>query len=299
VDAVRDLGRDEPWQQSLERSRARRSKSRPGGLERPEPPRERRLAQRRPSGRRSPRGRPAAERRKAGHWWMVAIGAVTFAVAFQVSVLPSAHAGGGARKSVIAAGVSAPVHPAYADLGSAGLLSRWLASPAVGVPPTHPCQPTSGSSDYVNPLARARVTPERIDQGVDYAGSGTLTAIGTATITHVATGGTGWPGAFIEYRLLDGPDAGCFVYYAEGVAPAAGLRVGAKVAAGQAVATIIPSWETGIELGWGAGSNTGTYAARTHEWSARSDEDDIPSASGKIFSALIASLGGPPGKVEG
>jgi hypothetical protein len=66
----------------------------------------------------------------------------------------------------------------------------------------------------------------------------------------VATSGTGWPGAFIEYRLLDGPDAGVYVYYPEGVIPEPGLRPGQTVAAGQALASIIPHYETGIELGW-------------------------------------------------
>jgi hypothetical protein len=191
------------------------------------------------------------------------------------------------------------MHPVYVDLGTVALLSRWLASPAAGAAPTHTCRPTSGLSDYVNPLARARVTPERIDQGVDYAGSGTLVAIGTAKVTRVATTGTGWPGAFIEYRLLDGLDAGCYVYYAEGVGPAAALRVGESLTAGQPVATIIPSWESGIEIGWGAGINSVTYAARNHEWSITRDEDDVPSAAGQSFSALIASLGGPAGKDEG
>jgi hypothetical protein len=143
------------------------------------------------------------------------------------------------------------------------------------------------------------VTPERIDMGVDYAGSGTLAAIGIAKVTYVATAANGWPGAFIEYRLLDGLDAGCYVYYAEGVTPAAGLRVGETVAAGQPVASIIRSWETGIEIGWGSGIGTGTYAEKNHQWSAASDADNAPSAAGKVFSALIASLGGPPGKVEG
>jgi hypothetical protein len=143
------------------------------------------------------------------------------------------------------------------------------------------------------------VKPERIDQGVDYAGSGTLAAIGAARITYVATSNTGWPGSFIEYRLLDGADAGCDVYYAEGVNPVPGLRVGQTVAAGQAVARIISGWATGIELGWGAGTSTTTYAAKAHEWNAISDESSTASAAGKSFSALIASLGGPPGKVEG
>jgi hypothetical protein len=156
----------------------------------------------------------------------------------------------------------------------------------------------SASSGYVNPLARARVTPERIDQGVDYAGSGTLEAIGTATVTRVAVTNTGWPGWFIEYRLLDGPDAGCYVYYAEGVNPVAHLHAGELVPAGQALATIIPDWSTGIELGWGSGTSTVTYAARAHQWSATNDAASIATPAGKNFSALIASLGGPPGKVE-
>jgi hypothetical protein len=157
----------------------------------------------------------------------------------------------------------------------------------------------AGASGYVNPLANASVRAERIDQGVDYAGTGTLGAIGAARITYVATTGTGWPGAFIEYRLLDGTDAGCYVFYAEGVKPAPGLRVGQIVGPGQPVATLIPGWSTGIELGWGAGVKTVTYAAAKHQWSARSDADSIATGAGKSFSALIRALGGPPGKLEG
>jgi hypothetical protein len=157
----------------------------------------------------------------------------------------------------------------------------------------------SGSSGYANPLAGDSLIGERIDQGVDYAGTGTLTAIGAAKLTYVGTSGTGWPGAFIEYRLLAGPDAGCFVYYAEGINPAPGLRAGQTVRAGQLIANIIPGWSTGIELGWGGGTNTKTYAAKTGKWSASDDADSIASEAGKSFSALIASLGGPPGKVEG
>jgi hypothetical protein len=135
--------------------------------------------------------------------------------------------------------------------------------------------------------------------GVDYAGSGTLEAIGAARLTYVATSGTGWPGAFIEYRLLGGPDAGRYVYYAEGVIPTPRLHAGQTVAAGQPIATIIPHYETGIELGWGAGASTNTHAAAAGQWSASADENDVATPAGKSFSGLIASLGGPRGKVEG
>jgi hypothetical protein len=143
------------------------------------------------------------------------------------------------------------------------------------------------------------VKPERIDQGVDYAGSGTLLAIGNARITYVGTDSTGWPGAFIEYQLLDGVDRGCYVFYAEGVTPVAGLRPGDTVRAGQPLATIIPMYPTGIEVGWGGGKGTTTYAAKMREWTATDDANSLPTDAGKIFSAEIGALGGPPGKVEG
>jgi hypothetical protein len=161
------------------------------------------------------------------------------------------------------------------------------------------CPSVVASAGYVNPLAGASVKPERIDMGVDYAGSGTLVAIGTARLTYVATSETGWPGAFIEYQLLGGPDAGRYVYYAEGVTPAPRLRVGQTVAADQVIASIIPDYASGIELGWGAGANTKTHAAAAGQWSATDDEGNVASPAGKSFSALIAALGGPPGKVEG
>jgi hypothetical protein len=153
----------------------------------------------------------------------------------------------------------------------------------------------SGSGGYVNPLADAHVTPERIDQGVDYSGSGPLDALGDGQITYVGTSNTGWPGAFIEFRLLNGPDAGRYVYYAETISPARGLHVGEKVSAGQTIATI----NGGIEIGWGANVGTETYAMQHGQWSSSDDANSVATPAGKNFSDLIASLGAPPGKVEG
>jgi hypothetical protein len=159
--------------------------------------------------------------------------------------------------------------------------------------------PTVAPGQYANPLAGASVTPERIDQGVDYAGSGPLGAISDGTITYVGTSGTGWPGAYVEYRLTDGPDAGRYVYYAEGISPAAGLHVGQSVHAGQPIAQIIAGDSNGIEIGWGAGVGTESYAMQHGQWQGGDDADSVPSPAGKDFSALIAELGGPPGKIEG
>jgi hypothetical protein len=162
--------------------------------------------------------------------------------------------------------------------------------------PTHTSAPTAppvSSGSYVNPLAHASLTPERIDQGVDYSGSGTLTALGAGRV--VATSGSGWPGDFIEYRLISGSYAGRYVYYAEHVAPASGLRVGESVKPGQAIATV----SGGIEIGWGSGVGSQPLAQAEGQWSSGSDAANVATPAGRSFSALIASLGGPPGKVEG
>ena len=159
--------------------------------------------------------------------------------------------------------------------------------------------PAVAPGQYTTPLAGASVTPERIDQGVDYSGSGPLGAIGDGKITYVGTSGTGWPGAFVEYQLTDGSDAGKYVYYAEGISPAPGLQVGETVQAGQKIAEIIAGSSSGIEIGWGSGVGTQPLAQALGEWSGGDDANSVPSAAGKDFSALIAQLGGPPGKVEG
>jgi hypothetical protein len=187
----------------------------------------------------------------------------------------------------------------HAAIGSSHTGPQSTAPSAAGSAAWASCPLAVAPQGYANPLAGAVVKPERIDQGVDYAGSGTLAAIGTGRVTYLATLGSGWPGAFIEYQLLDGADAGCYVYYAEGVIAADGLHVGQTVSAGQPLATIIPKYPNGIELGWGAGTATKAYAKVAGQWNATDDQDNVASAAGRSFSALIAALGGPPGKVEG
>jgi hypothetical protein len=165
-------------------------------------------------------------------------------------------------------------------------------------PAPAPAAPVA-AGHYVNPLAGASVTPERIDQGVDYSGSGTLSALGDGRVVYVGVTGTGWPGAFIEYRLTDGADSGRYVYYAEGVSPADGIHVGETLSAGQPVAQIIPGSSSGIEIGWGSGLGSQTLAEANGDWGGSDDANSVASPEGRDFSALIASLGGPPGKIEG
>lgn len=152
----------------------------------------------------------------------------------------------------------------------------------------------ASASGYVNPLANASVRAERIDQGVDYAGTGTLGALGPGVVTQVAGSGSGWEGGgYVEYKLTAGPDAGRYVYYAEGVSPT--VSVGQTLTAGQPVATIVPGSSTGIEIGWGSGQGQSAYASAE----GGGYSEGALTAAGQSFSDLIAALGGPAGLAEG
>jgi len=278
---VRDLSHAEPWRESHERSLMRRDAPVTG---------------------RPVRGRDNARRSRM----LAASIAGVFMLALVAVALPHLLDRGGPRASATAAPATVSATAAPATVSPAAAVRSYAAvgreTPCAGGArawEAGSCQVVAQDDRYINPLAGAKVTPERIDQGVDYAGSGPLGAIGAARITYVAASAPGWPGAFIEYQLIGGPYRGRHVYYAEGVVPAPGLHLGETVHPGQAIATIIPYYATGIEIGWGAGIATNTYAAERHEWNETDDADNVATASGKSFSALIASLGGPPGKVEG
>jgi murein DD-endopeptidase MepM/ murein hydrolase activator NlpD len=301
VDTARDIARGDPWQESLERSRARRRRARrPEQVREPQPA----ASQPRP-GRRRSNGQTWrilwttlqvwTERTLAARSHFPAPGPKSVAgIALLAAVVASSLAKGGPQDST---------PTARADGARAAFVSQrsHSATPASGaaVSAAGSCPLAVAPAGYANPLVGATVKPERVDQGVDYAGAGTLVAIGPAKVTYVGTSNTGWPGAFIEFRLLAGADAGCYVYYAEGVVPVNGLSVGQQIAAGQPVATIIPKYPTGIELGWGSGRATKAYAKVAGQWSPADDHDNVATPAGRSFSDLIAALGGPPGKVEG
>ena len=280
MDTMRDQARVDPWLESLERSVARRRRrSRRVG---PEP-----TARQLPSYWR-------LLREAAGRHLMLLITSAAGILTLALLVMTPARSGGVQRNQIM---------PTAARISrSRGAGRSTGASRVAAVPASRrarSCAMATNAAGYVNPLGLAILEPRRIDQGVDYAGSGKLTALGRGTITNVATATTGWHGTYIEYQLLTGRDAGCYVYYAEGVLPATGLHVGQTVRAGEPVATIIPNSSTGIEVGWAAGQGMISYATKTGQWSPTHEQDNIPSAAGLYFSALIASLGGPPGRVEG
>jgi hypothetical protein len=150
-----------------------------------------------------------------------------------------------------------------------------------------------GLGGYRNPLrAISGLIPERVDQGVDYAGSGPIYAVGDGVVLN--TTNAGWPGgAFISYQLLDGPAQGLIVYVAENVVPQ--VSIGAQVNCSTVVGTLVNAWPN-LEIGWAAPPGTGDAAARAAgQWSAANDANNIPTAFGENFSQLLDAFGAPPG----
>ena len=155
--------------------------------------------------------------------------------------------------------------------------------------------PGFASGGMVNPVG-AGLRPERIDMGVDYGGSGPLYAISHGTITNLYN--SGWPGGtFIGLRMDQGSDAGKYWYYAEDIAPL--TQIGATVNAGQHIANATGG-SSGIEIGFAAPPGSGmTMAAATGQQSKSGDPGEVSTGWGKAASDLIASLGGPPGILQG
>jgi murein DD-endopeptidase MepM/ murein hydrolase activator NlpD len=149
--------------------------------------------------------------------------------------------------------------------------------------------PSPGS--YANPLrAISALTPERIDQGVDYSGYGPIYAIGDGVV--LSTVNSGWPGGtFISYRLSDGPASGLVVYAAEDIDPS--VAVGQSVTVGTVLGTMYEGPD-GIETGWADPSGDGVTMAMD----ARQFSGANSTAFGANFSELLASLGAPPGVAQ-
>ncbi len=103
----------------------------------------------------------------------------------------------------------------------------------------------AAASDYVNPFALStNLVTGRIDQGVDFTGSGPIVAIGNAKVLRV--GAPGWPeGGGVLYQLMDGPLAGQVIFVYEGVD--ATVQAGQTVKAGEQIATFRPGGS--IEIG--------------------------------------------------
>jgi hypothetical protein len=176
-----------------------------------------------------------------------------------------------------------------------------LASPpATAAPsPTAPPSPQPSAVPppvYVNPLAQiANLQPKRIDQGVDYSGSGPLLALGSGTIR--LTSEAGWPGGtFVALQLDFGQLAGQVVYYAENITPT--VRIGQHVNVGDAVGILHDAYPN-LEIGWGGGGAAGGQLGDTLARSNGGVVEGLSSAVGVNFNRLLTSLGAPSGIQQG
>ncbi len=157
--------------------------------------------------------------------------------------------------------------------------------------PTPPSSPQPGTGGYTNPLrAISGLSPERIDQGVDYAGFGPIYALGDGVV--LSTVNAGWPGGtFITYRLSDGPASGLVVYAAEDIEPA--VQVGETVTPSTVLGQMYEGPD-GIETGWADPSALGsTMAAEYGQFSGSNS-----TAFGYNSSQLLAALGAPGGMLQ-
>ncbi|MHB8289829.1 MAG: coiled-coil domain-containing protein [Acidimicrobiales bacterium] len=172
--------------------------------------------------------------------------------------------------------------PANATPGPPGL-------PPPSAPPSSPVVPAPGT--YANPLrAISGLSPERIDQGVDYSGYGPIYAIGNGVVLNTVN--SGWPGGtFISYRLTNGPAAGDVVYAAEDIYPL--VQVGQAVTANTVLGTVYEGPD-GIETGWADPSGQGYTMAYDYNQFSGSNS----TAFGYNFSQLLQYLGAPGGVLQ-
>ena len=163
-------------------------------------------------------------------------------------------------------------------------------SPSQGPGNSNPSPPVAPNG-YANPLRGiSGLTTERIDQGVDYNGSGPIYALGDGVVLNIYNGG--WPnGVYISYRLTNGPAAGDVVYVAESVNPS--VTPGQSVTPNTVIGTLY-NGSNGIETGWANPGGDGTTMAAIYGqfYGANS------TAFGYNFSQLLSSLGGPGGILQ-
>ena len=147
------------------------------------------------------------------------------------------------------------------------------------------CAAAASSAGYVNPFAHAQVTPSRIDQGVDYSGTGPIDALGLGRVVLVSTTDSGWGNGdgWISYQLTAGAYAGDYIYVAEGITPT--VRTGQLVTPGQQIGTFNGH---SIEIGFALGQGDLALAHSVYH-------EGADTAAGRTMNQLLLSLGAPSG----
>jgi murein DD-endopeptidase MepM/ murein hydrolase activator NlpD len=186
----------------------------------------------------------------------------------------------------------------------------WNSSPAIPLPvplsgsgsPTAAvgdtgsvCSGSSALGIYKNPLRDVQqLRPERIDEGVDYAGEGPVYALGDGVIKNLVNSGWNYGGfdAFISEQLSSGPAKGLYVYVAEACIPKSSLHIGDTVNADTVICNMINPADTGIETGWAAPPGAGAALASPVYNEINS------TALGVNYNKLLMSLGAPSGVLQ-
>jgi hypothetical protein len=153
------------------------------------------------------------------------------------------------------------------------------------------CIPVAPANErYCNPFrAVTGLVPERIDQGVDYACSGPIYAMGPGVVdVYHNRDDSGWPGGtFISYKLTAGPAAGKTIFLAENIDLNATLHTGSHVFSGTVLGTQINA-SPQSETGWGVPG-----AGYTAEHSCY--VEGCTTALGVNFNDLLVCLKAPSG----
>jgi hypothetical protein len=178
-------------------------------------------------------------------------------------------------------------------------------SGSIGGTSTCASTPATTPGTYQNPFRDVTgLVPERIDEGVDFNGTGPVYAIGGATIEAVFTPknpGIWWNkdgGNAVIYKLNDGPAAGKLVYVAEDCTPS--VTQGETVTSDDTPSNVICNMDDGpdgIETGWALPGRP-----QTDEPIAGPDyypkvPDGTAMAYGRNFSAFLQSIPTTPGGV--
>lgn len=151
---------------------------------------------------------------------------------------------------------------------------------------TAPTTPPPSTTGYENPLRGVTdLGVSRIDQGVDFTGSGPVYAMGNGKVLNVSN--SGWTGVgttptFIVYQLSDGPAEGKYVYFAEGCTP--NVAIGDTVTTGTVICNMLAGGNS-IETGWANGSSLGDALAKPVYTETHS------TAYGQNYRELLTSLG--------
>jgi hypothetical protein len=160
-----------------------------------------------------------------------------------------------------------------------------------GTSGTHGCLASAtGNEQYCNPYRSVTsLSPERIDQGVDFGGAGAIYAIGPGTIDQYNNrDDSGWPGGtFVSYKLTAGPASGNVVYLAENIDLNPALHAGSYVFSGTVLGTLVNA-APDSESGWGV-----LGAGYTAEYSCYTE--GCSTALGVNFNQLLVCLKAPSG----